>query len=81
MKTRIHEGLVISGLNLYSIQSEASWAAFMMGIEGAHPVPYEGEVWYRPGRTEDEFYSVINPSRMKRLQTFEEFVCQNDHDK
>lgn len=44
---------------LYPEQSIASDAADAMGLSGTHPHDYEGEEWYMPGSSHQDFVSVI----------------------
>jgi len=67
------EGLVLGSMNLYNIRSEAEFAAMQMGLSGAHAVEYNGETWYRPGDSPQQFEACFH----RPIKSFKEFVGED----
>lgn len=65
--TRVREGIIIAGLNLYNVRREAEFAAAMSGMSGVEEVPYNGETWYRPG-------NISTSDTSQYIKSFREFI-------
>lgn len=69
----VREGTIIAGLNLYNVRREAEFAAAMSGMVGVEEVPYNGEIWYRPGGTSSSENSQY-------IKSFHEFIGTTETD-